>query len=57
MADRRTYARLTGKPLEETPEPEVIPEPIQPALLTRISSGLNSLLKRFIKTKKPEEPE
>ncbi len=55
MADRRTYARLTGKPLEEAViEPEVIAEPARPTLLTRVSSGLNGVFKRFVKTKKTE---
>ncbi len=59
MADRRAYARLTGKPLEETIEEtaEIIAEPEQPTLLTRVSSGLSGIFKRFSRSKKSEDTE
>ncbi len=52
MADRRSYARLTGQPLEETPTPEVLPEPVVVPLGVRVSAVVQGFLGRFSRKEK-----
>ncbi len=55
MADRRSYARLTGQPLEETPAPEAQPEPTAEPLRVRMGKLAQGFLQRFSRKETPKE--